>query len=158
MAACRGPLHECSTHIGVMQVISASRWKRDMGLYGKGKEGSRQLALALFPQAAELLKCALVATQRAPSYRQTEAATASSLLSYGPMKWAHTSVALEASTSQTRCADGLWFALPAGGRKIMGERRRCCLQPGRQASSCLRRLLRQRRRHWTRRMLEQLAG
>ena len=41
-----------------MQVISASRWKRDMGLYGKGKEGSRQLALALFPQAADLLKCA----------------------------------------------------------------------------------------------------
>lgn len=30
-----------------------------MGLYGKGKEGSRQLALALFPQAAQQLKCAL---------------------------------------------------------------------------------------------------
>jgi hypothetical protein len=42
-----------------MQVISASRWKRDMGLYGKGKEGSRQLALALFPQAADLLKCGI---------------------------------------------------------------------------------------------------
>lgn len=57
MATCRHPSHECSTHIDVMQVISASRWKRDMGLYGKGKEGSRQLAIALFPQAAELLKC-----------------------------------------------------------------------------------------------------
>lgn len=40
-----------------LQVVAATRWKRDMGLYGKGKEGSRQLALALFPQAAEQLKC-----------------------------------------------------------------------------------------------------
>jgi hypothetical protein len=49
---------ECNTRLCILKVISASRWKRDVGLYGKGKEGSRQLALALFPQAAEHLKCA----------------------------------------------------------------------------------------------------
>jgi hypothetical protein len=75
------PSHECCTHIDIMQVISASRWKRDMGLYGKGKEGSRQLALALFPQAAELLRCApclltmhcVTGTQKLPEDRSSSA-------------------------------------------------------------------------------------
>ncbi len=39
------------------QTISARRWKLDMGLNGKGKDGSRELAVQLFPQSADLLKC-----------------------------------------------------------------------------------------------------
>ena len=40
-----------------LQTISARRWKLDMGLNGKGKDGSRELAVQLFPQSADLLKC-----------------------------------------------------------------------------------------------------
>ena len=39
------------------QTISARRWKLDMGLNGKGKDGSRELAVQLFPQSADMLKC-----------------------------------------------------------------------------------------------------
>ena len=42
----------------VPQTISARRWKMDMGLNGKGKDGSRELAVQLFPQSADMLKCA----------------------------------------------------------------------------------------------------
>ena len=41
----------------VRQTISARRWKLDMGLNGKGKDGSRALAMQLFPQSTDLLKC-----------------------------------------------------------------------------------------------------
>ena len=36
--------------------MSCRRWKQDLQLNGKGKEGSRQLAIRLFPTASELLK------------------------------------------------------------------------------------------------------
>ena len=39
--------------------MSCRRWKQDLQLNGKGKEGSRQLAIRLFPTASELLKCGL---------------------------------------------------------------------------------------------------
>lgn len=39
--------------------MTSRAWKIDLQLNGKGKEGSRQLAIRLFPTAAELLKCAL---------------------------------------------------------------------------------------------------
>ena len=40
-----------------MQTPKVRRWKGDMRLNGRGKDGSRLLALQLFPQAAHLLKC-----------------------------------------------------------------------------------------------------
>ena len=42
-----------------VQTISARRWKLEMGLNGKGKDGSRELAVQLFPHAADMLKCAM---------------------------------------------------------------------------------------------------
>ena len=42
---------------GVMQTVSARRWKLDMGLNKLGKEGSRLLALQLYPHADEMLRC-----------------------------------------------------------------------------------------------------
>ena len=39
------------------ETVSCRRWKLDLQLNGKGKEGSRLLALRLFPTATELLKC-----------------------------------------------------------------------------------------------------
>ena len=36
--------------------MSCTQWKRELRLNGKGKEGSRELALRLFPSAADLLK------------------------------------------------------------------------------------------------------
>ena len=38
------------------ETVSCRRWKLDLQLNGKGKEGSRLLALRLFPTAADLLK------------------------------------------------------------------------------------------------------
>ena len=42
-----------------VETVSCRRWKQDLQLNGKGKEGSRQLAIRLFPTASELLKCDL---------------------------------------------------------------------------------------------------
>ena len=42
----------------VVQTVPARAWKHDMGLNKKGKDGSRQLALQLFPHAADMLRCA----------------------------------------------------------------------------------------------------
>lgn len=39
------------------ETVSCRRWKLDLQLNGKGKEGSRLLALRLFPTATDLLKC-----------------------------------------------------------------------------------------------------
>lgn len=39
-----------------LQTTSARRWKADLGLNKAGKEGSRSLALQVFPKAADLLK------------------------------------------------------------------------------------------------------
>ena len=39
-----------------LTTCSARRWKGDLGLLKAGKEGSRLLALQLFPEAQELLK------------------------------------------------------------------------------------------------------
>ena len=44
------------------QTISARAWKLDMGLNKKGKEGSRELACELYPQCADMMKCALAPT------------------------------------------------------------------------------------------------
>jgi hypothetical protein len=41
-----------------VQPVSCRRWKQDLQLNKKGKEGSRLLAIKLFPTAAELLKSA----------------------------------------------------------------------------------------------------
>jgi hypothetical protein len=49
--------HTSSEYHAALQTISARRWKLDMGLNGKGKDGSRELAVQLFPQSADLLKC-----------------------------------------------------------------------------------------------------
>lgn len=39
-----------------VETVSCRRWKLDLQLNGKGKEGSRLLAIRLFPTAAGLLK------------------------------------------------------------------------------------------------------
>lgn len=39
-----------------LETVSARRWKLDLGLNKKGKDGSRTLALALFPLAEPLLR------------------------------------------------------------------------------------------------------
>jgi hypothetical protein len=39
-----------------VETVTSRAWKIDLQLNGKGKEGSRLLALRLFPSAAELLK------------------------------------------------------------------------------------------------------
>ena len=41
------------------QTVGSRQWKSDLRLNGKGKEGSRELATALFPASASLLRCAL---------------------------------------------------------------------------------------------------
>ena len=41
------------------ETVSCRRWKTDLQLNGKGKEGSRLLALRLFPTATDLLKCGI---------------------------------------------------------------------------------------------------
>ena len=38
-----------------------------MGLNGKGKDGSRELAVQLFPQSADLLKCAELLIKKSSS-------------------------------------------------------------------------------------------
>ena len=40
------------------QMVGSRQWKSDLRLNGKGKEGSRALATALFPASASLLRCA----------------------------------------------------------------------------------------------------
>ena len=40
------------------ETVSCTQWKRELSLNKKGKEGSRELALRLFPTAADMLKCA----------------------------------------------------------------------------------------------------
>lgn len=42
-----------------VETVSARRWKNEMLLNGKGKEGSRLLAQQLFPHAAKSLTCVL---------------------------------------------------------------------------------------------------
>ena len=39
------------------QMVGSRQWKSDLRLNGKGKEGSRALAAALFPASAPLLRC-----------------------------------------------------------------------------------------------------
>ena len=39
-----------------VETVSCRRWKHDLQLNKKGKEGSRLLAIRLFPTAADLLK------------------------------------------------------------------------------------------------------
>ncbi|EIE27621.1 hypothetical protein COCSUDRAFT_52223 [Coccomyxa subellipsoidea C-169] len=39
-----------------VETVTSRAWKIDLQLNGKGKEGSRLLAIRLFPSAAELLK------------------------------------------------------------------------------------------------------
>ncbi len=39
-----------------VETVSCRRWKNDLQLNKKGKEGSRLLAIRLFPTAADLLK------------------------------------------------------------------------------------------------------
>ena len=39
------------------QMVGSRQWKSDLRLNGKGKEGSRELATALFPASAPLLRC-----------------------------------------------------------------------------------------------------
>ena len=45
-----------ASHAVNLETVSARRWKADLGLNKAGKEGSRNLALQLFPKAAGLLK------------------------------------------------------------------------------------------------------
>lgn len=45
-----------ASHEVELETVSARRWKADLGLNKAGKEGSRLLALQLFPKAAGLLK------------------------------------------------------------------------------------------------------
>lgn len=39
-----------------VETVSARRWKNELGLNGAGKDGSRALATALFPLAADKLR------------------------------------------------------------------------------------------------------
>ena len=43
-------------HCAQVETVSCRRWKQDLQLNGKGKEGSRLLAIRLFPTATDLLK------------------------------------------------------------------------------------------------------
>ena len=45
------------------ETVSCTQWKRELSLNKKGKEGSRELALRLFPTAADMLKCPLSSCQ-----------------------------------------------------------------------------------------------
>lgn len=38
------------------QMVGSRQWKSDLRLNGKGKEGSRELATALFPASASMLR------------------------------------------------------------------------------------------------------
>ncbi len=52
-----GAAGEVAVVAGGPQKPKVRRWKNDFRLNGRGKEGSRMLALHLFPQAAHLLRC-----------------------------------------------------------------------------------------------------
>ena len=45
-----------SCHDISISTVAARTWKNGLGLNGQGKEGSRAMALALFPQASHLLR------------------------------------------------------------------------------------------------------
>ena len=45
-----------SSHRVALDTVSARRWKNDLGLNNRGKEGSRALATAIFPKATHLLR------------------------------------------------------------------------------------------------------
>ena len=115
-----------------METVRAGQWKSDLHLNGKGKEGSRALANALFPAAAPLLRCARAppAAQRARLGRLRRGR----LLARGPLqRWVghastgtltllHTTPAQCAARDRAPLQDGLpWRQAQEGPRARGGD-------------------------------------